>query len=296
MSLNFACIGVAGYIAPRHLQAIKNTKNNLLFSYDKSDTVGILDKYFPNSLFFNDFYAFKKKFINSKKKIDYTVILTPNYTHFKYIKFALSNKSNVICEKPLVLTNYHLKQIEKLEKKYNKKVFTILQLRTLEVIKSLYKEIQKSKKNHNVLINYITPRGHWYQKSWKGNIKKSGGVLFNIGIHLLDVLCYLFGNYLRYNISKKNDYSVKGSIEFKNAKANFNLSIDKKDLKKYKNKKVVRDFIIDNKKMDLVKNFEQAHTDSYKAIIEKKDFGLNIVKKAIKLAIDLDKIILYQNK
>jgi len=296
MSLNFACIGVAGYIAPRHLQAIKNTKNNLLFSYDKSDTVGILDKYFPNSLFFNDFYAFKKKFINSKKKIDYTVILTPNYTHFKYIKFALSNKSNVICEKPLVLTNYHLKQIEKLEKKYNKKVFTILQLRTLEVIKSLYKEIQKSKKNHNVLINYITPRGQWYQKSWKGNIKKSGGVLFNIGIHLLDVLCYLFGDYLKYNISKKNDYSVKGSIEFKNAKANFNLSIDKKDLKKYKNKKVVRDFIIDNKKMDLVKNFEQAHTDSYKAIIEKKDFGLNIVKKAIKLAIDLDKIVLYQNK
>ena len=296
MNLNFACIGVAGYIAPRHLQAIKNTKNNLLFSYDKSDTVGILDKYFPNSLFFNEFYAFKKKFINSKKKIDYTVILTPNYTHFKYIKFALSNKSNVICEKPLVLTNYHLKQIEKLEKKYNKKVFTILQLRTLEVIKSLYKEIQKSKKNHNVLINYITPRGQWYQKSWKGNIKKSGGVLFNIGIHLLDVLCYLFGDYLKYNISKKNDYSVKGSIEFKNAKANFNLSIDKKDLKKYKNKKVVRDFIIDNKKMDLVKNFEQAHTDSYKAIIEKKDFGLNIVKKAIKLAIDLDKIILYQNK
>ncbi len=289
MSLNFAIIGVAGYIAPRHLAAIKELGHNLSLSYDISDTVGILDRYFPKSLFFNQFNQFSKKFTNKKTKIDYTVILTPNFTHFKFIKFALSNGSNVICEKPLVLSTNHLKQLKKLEIKYNRKVFTILQLRTLEVVKKLYKEVKSSKKKHYIKINYITPRGEWYQSVWKGDIKKSGGVLFNIGIHLLDVLCYLFGDYKDYSLIKLDNNCAKGSISFTNAKANFYLSINKKDLKNYKGKNVVRDFIINKKKIDLVKNFERAHTDSYKAIIENGSFDLKTVKKAIHLAIDLQK-------
>jgi UDP-N-acetyl-2-amino-2-deoxyglucuronate dehydrogenase len=289
MNLNFACIGVAGYIATRHLQAIKSLKCHLILSYDKSDTVGILDKYFPNSLFFNQFSSFKKKFLSLKKKINYTVILTPNYTHFAYIKFALSHGSHVICEKPLVLSYYHLKQIEQLEKKYNRKVFTILQLRTLEVVEKLKKQIQKSKKYYKVNINYITPRGHWYQSTWKGNFKKSGGVLFNIGIHLLDLLCYLFGDYKSCVLNKLKNNCAKGTVEFANAKANFYLSINKQDLKKYKSKKVIRDFIINNKKIDLVKNFEHAHTNTYRVILQKECFGLSTVKPAIKLAIDLQK-------
>ena len=192
---NFAVIGVAGYVAPRHLKAIKNLNSNLLISYDKSDNVGILDKFFSESLFFNNFDLFKKKFILLKKKIDFTVILTPNNTHYKYIKFALSNGSNVICEKPLVISPIHINKIQKLEKKFNRKVYTILQLRTLEVINKLKQQLQKSNKWYKVKVNYITPRGHWYQSSWKGDIKKSGGIIYNIGIHLLDALCYLFGKY-----------------------------------------------------------------------------------------------------
>ena len=289
MSFNFACIGVSGYIAPRHLQAIKTLNHNLILSYDKSDIAGTLDKFFPQSLFFNQFSQFKKKFINLKKKINYTVILTPNHTHFYYIEFALSNGSHVICEKPLVLSKYHLKKIAQLEKKYKRKVFTILQLRTLNEIKKLKKQIQKSKKYHNVEINYITPRNNSYLKSWKGNIKKSGGLLLNIGIHLLDILCYLFGNYTRYLLIKKNSHCVKGLVEFHNANANFYLSINKKDLKKCR-KKVVRDFIINNQKVNLVKNAERAHTDSYQEILKNKQFSLSEVKKSIELAIDLQKM------
>lgn len=287
-SYNFAIIGVAGYIAPRHLQAIKNLNHNLLVSFDKNDSVGILDRYFPKSFFYNKFNEFKKKF-NSLNKIDYTVILTPNHTHLKYIKFALSNGSNVICEKPLVISLNHLKQIKKLEKKYNKNVYTILQLRTLNVIKKIKKQIEISKNYYKIKVVYITPRGHWYQNSWKGDSKKSGGIIFNIGIHLLDVLCFLFGDYKSCKILKKNELSLKGNIKFKFAEADFFLSTNRKDLKKYKEKKVVRDFFINGKKIELAKNFENAHTDTYNMIIKDKDYGLNTVKNAIKLANELKK-------
>ena len=291
MPLNFAVIGVAGYIAPKHLQAIQTLKHNLLISYDKVSTELILDKYFQNCRFFNQFSKFKKKFIKLKNKINYTVILTPNYTHFKYIKFALSYGSNVICEKPLVLTTNHLKQLEKLEIKYNRKVFTILQLRTLKVIKKLKQQINKNKNKKNyVKINYITPRSMKYKKTWKGNLKKSGGILFNIGIHSLDLLCYLFGDYKDYRLIKNNQNVNAGKVLFNNANAYFYLSINKQDLKKYmKDKPVVRDFIVNVKKIDLFKNSSQAHIKCYKEILNKKFFGIEEVKKSIQLAIDLQK-------
>lgn len=290
---NFAIIGVAGYIASRHLEAIQKLNHNLLISFDKNDTVGILDKYFPNTLFYNKIFEFKKKFIFLKKKINYTVILTPNYTHFSYIKFALSHGSNVICEKPLVISKHHLKQIELLEKKYKRNVYTILQLRTLAKIKKIKKEIQESNKFNKVIINYITPRGHWYQKSWKGDKKKSGGILFNIGIHLLDLTIYLFGDYLKYKKIINNNKLFKGELIFKNAQVIFNLSTSLEVFKKYKKKNIIRDFIINNKKLDLSKTFEKAHLNNYKAILQNKSqktkFDLASVKKAIGLALDLKK-------
>ena len=179
---------------------------------------------------------FEKKFISSKKKIDFTIILTPNYTHFRYIKFALSNGSNVICEKPLVLTSHHLQKIRELEQKYNKRVFTVLQLRTLKVIKDLFKKIKKSKKSSNVKINYITPRNESYLKTWKGDPKKSGGIIFNIGIHLLDLLCYLFGKPIKSKIVKCGKNFSRGEVIFKNAKASYFLSIREKDVNSYSGK------------------------------------------------------------
>ena len=152
MSKNFCIIGVAGYIVPRHLEAIKALGHNLLLSYDPNDNVGVLDKYFPHSLFFNKYLKFEKKFRKLKNKIDYLVVLAPNYLHFKYIKFGLRHKINVICEKPLVLSPKHLQEIGKLEKQYNKKVFNILQLRTLKVVKNLKKTINDKISNHRFII------------------------------------------------------------------------------------------------------------------------------------------------
>ena len=288
--LNFCIIGVAGYITPRHLEAIKALGHNLLLSYDPNDNVGVLDKHFPNSLFFNKYPKFEKEFRKLKNKIDYLVVLAPNYLHFKYIKFGLIHKINVICEKPLVLSLKHLQEIGKLEKQYNKKVFNILQLRTLKVVKNLKKTIN-DKKFYHVKINYITPRGHWYQSSWKGNDKKSGGLLFNIGIHLIDLVCYLFKDLNSYKTIKLNSNSAKGTILFNNAKVDFNLSIQKKDLNKY-NKPVIRNFIINHKKIDLAKDFDQLHINCYKQIINHNMFTIDTFKPSITLATKLKNALL----
>lgn len=286
MKYNFCIIGVAGYIAPRHLLAIKNLKHNLLLAYDKSSVVGILDKYFPKALFFNKYNLFKKKFI-SLKKIDYTVILTPNYTHFSFIVFCLKNKSHVICEKPLVLSVKQLNVIKKLEIKFNRNVYTILQLRTLKKVDRVKKAI-KLKKNYKVDIKYITPRGNWYQSSWKGDHKKSGGIIFNIGIHLLDLLCYLFGSYTSFSVKKINQDTVKGKVSFSNADVKFYLSIKNNFLKK----NVVRNFSINNKKLDLSENFNLSHQICYEQIIKKKLFDTNSVTESIKLAENITNAIL----
>ena len=289
MSLNFAIIGINGYIASKHLEAIQYLKHNLLISYDKARSELKINKYFHRSIFFNKFYKFKKKFQNINGEIDYTVILTPNYTHFKYIKFALENRTNVICEKPLVLKRYHLNQLEKLEAKFNRRVFTILQLRTLKVIKKLKKSLKINKNQKNIIkINYITPRDSKYKKTWKGNFNKSGGILFNIGIHLLDLLCYLFGDYKSCKLIKNNKNYNQGKITFDNVKADFYLSINKKDLRKSK-KPVVRDFIINGKKIDLFKDSSKGHINCYKQILNHQFFGINDVKKSILLANDLQK-------
>ena len=290
---NFCLIGVAGYVAKKHLYSIKKLNQRLLISYDPNDNVGILDSYFPDSLFFSNFSSFKKNFNKFKKKINYTVITTPNYLHFKYIKFALSNGSHVICEKPLVISLQHLNEIEKLEKKYKRNVYTIMQLRTLSEIKQLKKKLTISKyKNYNISIEYLTPRGQWYEQSWKGNEKKSGGILFNIGIHLIDLLCYLFGKCTKVKIFVSDEKSVKGSISFNRAKALFRLSINKQKLKRLKtSKSVVRDFIINNKKIDLAKNFDKAHIDCYSQILASKRnvFTTKHVKESLKVVLDLKK-------
>jgi UDP-N-acetyl-2-amino-2-deoxyglucuronate dehydrogenase len=286
---NFAIIGVSGFIAKRHLYAIKRLKHNLLISFDKSDSVGILDKYFPNCLFFNNFSNFKKKIISLKKKIDYLVILTPNYTHFFYIKFALSNGLNVICEKPLVLTINHLNKIELLKKKYERKVYTILQIRNLSIINKLKKKISSTKKFFQVKVKYITPRGKWYQNTWKGNESKSGGILFNIGIHLIDVLAYLFEEVKSFKLITIKKDLLNSIIYFKNARVNFFLSTNPKYLKLYDTNKAIRELIINKKKINLSYNFELAHLECYKKILQDKYFSFDSIRKGIELALLLKK-------
>lgn len=288
---NFCLIGVAGYVAKKHLFSIKKLKHQLLLSFDPNDSVGLLDSFFPDSLFFCKFSLFKKNYYKLRKKIDYTVIATPNYLHFKYIKFALSNGSNVICEKPLVISLRHLNKIEELEKKYKKKVYTIMQLRTVPEISSLKKKLN-NKKNYNILINYVTPRGQWYEQAWKGNVRKSGGILFNIGIHLIDLLTYLFGRHTKVKIINSDQKSIKGLVYFNNARALFNLSINNNKLLKHKtSKSIIRDFTINGKKIDLAKNFDDMHTGCYLIILQNKDniFSIDSVKNSLKLVLDLKK-------
>ena len=199
---NFALIGAAGYVAKRHVQAIKNIKADLTMICDPNDNVGYIDSYFPDSLYFKEIERFDRqlsRFEFKKEKIDYVSICSPNYLHDSHIRLSLRNNCNVICEKPLVLKSEHLNMLSELEKKYDKRIYTILQLRHHPVIMKMKNELTNNTK-HKVKLEYITPRGKWYDYSWKGDFDKSGGILFNIGIHFFDMLIWLFGKPVNFSI------------------------------------------------------------------------------------------------
>ncbi len=195
---NFALIGVAGFIAPRHLQAIRDTGNNLVAALDKFDSVGIMDSYFPKADFFTEFERFDRhleKLKRQQKKVDFISICSPNYLHDSHIRFALRHEADAICEKPLVLNPWNLEALLEIERETGKKVYTILQLRLHPAIQALKKEIESAPKDKHFKVNltYITSRGNWYQRSWKGEEAKSGGIATNIGVHFFDMLIWIFG-------------------------------------------------------------------------------------------------------
>ena len=251
----FVMVGVAGYIAPRHLAVIKDIKGELIASYDINDSVGIIDKYFPNSLFFKKHVNFEKFLKLNKKKIDYLVICLPNYLHFKYISLAVKNGISVICEKPLV-TNLSKLSILKKIKKNKTSINCIMQLRFNKEVLRLKNYVEKSKKNyHEVEMNYFTRRGDWFFKSWKGQPEKSGGLAMNIGIHIFDILFWIFGKYIKLEIQKKDNSEVCGILYLEKAKININISV----LQKFKTRKVQRQIKIDNNVFEFSKNFENLH-------------------------------------
>jgi len=281
-------IGASGYIAPKHFEAIKKTKNNLVAAYDVSQTAGKIDSFFKDCKFFFNFKEFQK-FINifkKTKKIHFLVICAPNYLHYKYINFGLKNKFEVICEKPLVLKSNHLHNIIKLEKKYKKKVNCIMQLRLNKKLIKYKKIIEKKiKKNPTKTftghINYFTFRGDWFLKSWKGSKKKSGGLTTNIGIHLFDLLYWYFGEYEKFKIYFSSPLENRGVLYFKNVKISWLISISSRHLKKGLTAK--REFIFDKDKIQLSDNFNDLHTKSYDAILKKRGFGTMDVFSSIKL-------------
>ena len=280
---NFALVGASGFIAPKHFNAIKKTKNNLSIIYDISDTVGKIDTYFDNSYFTLNYSKFKNYIKKNNKKIDYLVICLPNYLHFKFIKLGLENKLNVICEKPLVLKTRELDVLSILEKKYKKKVNCIMQLR---LDNSLIKQIKKFKANNNFLnieVKYITTRGDWFLKSWKGNVRKSGGLTTNIGIHLFDFLIYNFGQTLESKLIVNKPKISKGILLFKNARVKWLISVDKNNLPQKSTNKSYRKMKIKNKYIDLSNKFTDLHTKSYFNILKKKGFGLEDVRKSLEL-------------
>ena len=196
---NFVIIGAAGYIAPKHLKAIKDTGNNLLAALDKHDSVGILDTYFPNADFFTEFERFDRhceKLRRNGTPIDYVSVCSPNYLHDSHCRFGLRIGADVICEKPVVLNPWNVDALMEIEKETKHKVYSILQLRLHPAIISLREKIlnRPPGKKYKVDLKYITARGNWYHSSWKGDIHKSGGIATNIGIHFFDILLWMFGD------------------------------------------------------------------------------------------------------
>ena len=280
---NFALVGASGFIAPKHFNAIKKTKNNLSIIYDINDTVGKIDSYFDNSYFTLNIKKFKKYLKNNKKKLDYLVICLPNYLHFSFIKLGLKNNLNVICEKPLVLKSKQLDELDTLEKKFKKKVNCIMQLRLDSLLINQIKKFKNKNSFLNIDVKYVTTRGDWFLKSWKGNIKKSGGLTTNIGIHLFDFLIYNFGEIMESKLIFSKQKTSKGVLLFKKAKVNWLISVDKNYLPKKFKLKSYRKMKIKNKYIDLSNKFTDLHTKSYMNILEKKGFGLEDVRKSLEL-------------
>ncbi len=227
---NFAITGVAGYIAPRHLQAIKDTGNNLIAALDPHDSVGILDRYFPNVSFFTEFERFERHIERlrrapKKNSIDYLTVCSPNFLHDAHIRLALRSEADAICEKPIVLNPWNLDALEELEEETGKKVYNILQLREHQAIIDLKKKVEKEnrKTKHDLELTYITSRGLWYDYSWKGVPEKSGGVATNIGVHFFDMLGWIFGKVQSSKLYVKENRRVSGFLEFEKANVKWYL-------------------------------------------------------------------------
>lgn len=300
---NFAITGVAGYIAPRHLQAIKDTGNRLVAAMDPNDSVGIIDRYFPDASFFTEFERFdrhleKLRRTNSKDKVDYISICSPNNLHDAHIRLALRVGADAICEKPLVLNPWNLDALKELEQESGKKVYTILQLRVHPSLMKLKDEIsQKIKSNtetkFKVDLNYITARGIWYDYSWKGIEEKSGGVATNIGVHFFDLLIWLFGKPLHSRVIESLPRSAKGILELEHANVSWFLSINFDDLPEEikeqnrlnQDKQITtyRSIQIDGQEIEFTEGFTNLHTTVYQKILDGKGFGISDARPAIEL-------------
>ncbi|MCB9201603.1 MAG: Gfo/Idh/MocA family oxidoreductase [Flavobacteriales bacterium] len=285
---NFALIGTAGYIAPRHLQAIKETEGNLLASIDVSDNVGILDKYFPKSYFFTNLERFDRHIEKLKldnQRIDFFTICSPNFLHDFHIRYALKNNSDVICEKPTVLNPWNYKALEKSEEEYGKQVFSILQLRLHPKIIELKNKISKQNKDkiYDVDLTYITSRGSWYYTSWKGDIEKSGGIATNIGIHFFDILTWIFGDVEKNTVHIRTHDRVAGFLQLKNANVRWFLSINSEtlpeDIKEIKT--TYRSIKIEGEELEFSDGFENLHTLSYQEILKGNGFKLKETEKSV---------------
>ncbi len=284
-------IGVGGYIAPRHLKAIKDTGNNLLAALDKHDSVGIMDSYFPEADFFTEFERFDRHVEKLKRqgtKIDYVSVCSPNYLHDAHIRFGLRIGADVICEKPVVLNPWNIDALMEIEKETGGQVFTILQLRLHPAIIALREKIKKDTegKKHQVDLTYITSRGHWYHNSWKGDIQKSGGIATNIGVHFFDMLYWIFGDVLNYQVTEHTQDSASGKLEFKNVTTNWSLSIDANRLPEQvrkEGKKTYRTLTIDGDEFEFSEGFTELHTRSYEEILKGNGFRISETKPAIEI-------------
>jgi len=292
---NFVLIGAAGYIAPRHLKAIKETGNNLVAALDPSDSVGILDSYFPHADFFVEFERFDRhieKLLRRGIWIDYVTVCSPNYLHDSHIRFGLRHGADVICEKPLVLNPWNVDALAEIEANTGRRVFSILQLRLHPKVIALREMVRRSDptKVFDVELKYFTSRGNWYHYSWKGAINKSGGIATNIGIHFFDMLLWVFGDKRENLVRFHNDRSAAGTLKLERANVDWHLSIDENDLPaeaKKDGKRTFRSTLIDGESFEFSDGFADLHTVCYQKIFSGEGFGLDDSKKAIEVAYNI---------
>lgn len=285
----FALIGTAGYIAPRHLNAIKDTGNDLIVAMDVNDSVGIMDMHFPESEFFTefeDFAAYVEDEALKGNRLDYISICSPNYLHAPQMKFALKNGIDVICEKPLVLSSKEIDTLKLYEEKYGAKVNSILQLRLHPSIIALREKVQNSPADQvfDVELTYMTSRGKWYLKSWKGVDEKSGGVATNVGVHFFDMLHFIFGDIKFNEVHYKDDQTVAGYLEYERARVKWFLSIDANNLPENAiqgEKKTYRSIMIGDEELEFSGGFTDLHTQSYQNVLAGKGYGLEENRTAI---------------
>lgn len=295
MKHNFALIGAAGYIAPRHLKAIKDTGNELVCAVDKNDSVGILDSYFPQASFFTEFERFDR-FVDKwrreqGKKIEYVSIATPNYLHDAHIRFALRNGAHAICEKPLVLNPHNIDQLQMIENESDTNVYTILQLRLHESIIALKEKISREllenpDKVYDIDLTYLTSRGKWYFISWKGDESKSGGIATNIGVHFFDMLSWIFGGLVENSVHIKQADVNAGFMRLAHANVRWFLSVNDAylpDEAKFEGKRTFRSITVDGQAFEFSEGFTELHTLSYKDILSGGGFGLQEAKNSIEI-------------
>jgi UDP-N-acetyl-2-amino-2-deoxyglucuronate dehydrogenase len=287
----FALIGAAGFIAPRHLKAIKETGNELVAALDKHDNVGILDSYFPAADFFVEFERFDRHLDKIKRKgnpVDYVSICSPNYLHDSHIRFALRYGANAICEKPLVLNPWNVDALAEIEQETGKKINTILQLRLHPSIIALREKVLSGPKDkiYDVDLQYMTSRGNWYNASWKGELSKSGGVATNIGIHFFDMLIWIFGSAKKVNVTSMDDYHASGVLELERANVKWFLSINYDHIPEQirkAGKRTYRSLVMEGEEIEFSDGFTDLHTKSYEEILKGNGFGLEEARASIEL-------------
>ncbi len=289
---NFALIGAAGYIAPRHLKAIKDTNNTLIAALDKFDSVGVMDSYFPKADFFVEFERFDRHIEKIKRQqniqLDYVSICTPNYLHDSHIRMALRRGADAICEKPLVLNPWNVDALQAIEKESGNKINTILQLRLHPSIIALKKKVETENKKgkYDIDLTYITSRGNWYDASWKGDESKSGGIATNIGVHFYDMLSWVFGEVQENLVHLRAKDKSAGYLEFENARVRWFLSIDENSLPKQiqeVGQRTYRSITVDGEEIEFSGGFTELHTESYKGILKENGFGLVDAKQSIEI-------------
>ncbi|MCP5206918.1 MAG: Gfo/Idh/MocA family oxidoreductase [Hahellaceae bacterium] len=300
---NFALIGAAGYIAPRHMKAIKEINHHLLAVMDPHDSVGVLDSYFPEAFYFNEFERFdrhieKLRRKNSGREIHYISICSPNYLHDAHVRFALRSGADAICEKPLVLNPWNLDGLEEISEYTGRKVYNILQLRLHPTIMQLKKQLEHQTNTvHDIELTYITSRGNWYSRSWKGDEVKSGGVTTNIGIHFFDMLQWLFGKPSQSKVHLREWNKASGFIQFPKARVKWFLSIDEQDLlyTEAQNGRTWRSVKVNGEEVEFSDGFTDLHTLSYQHILAGNGFGIEQARPAIEMVHHIRNVKLAQN-